>query len=347
MMQCSPICLLSKASKTKSWLWHRRLSHQNFRYTNELVKQGLVRGLPKLKYQKDHLYFVCYLGKSKKHTHNPKSDDSIQEKLYLLHMDLCGSIRIESISGKSTFWLLLMTTGYAPAKKAYRIYNRRTYLIMETIHVEFDEMTMMAPEQFGSRPELQLMTHRTISSGLVQNLPFLTPYVPPTKNDWDLLFQPMFNDYVNPPPSVVSLVPAAATSRPVDSTDSPSSTSIDQVAPSVSTSSTIQETQSLVISEGVKEQLQLTQLVDDPFLDILTSKPSSQESSSTVQPANPPFEHISKCMKIHPLENVIANPSRPFLTRKLLQTDAMWCFFDAFLTSVELKNFKEALLESS
>ncbi|GKG02011.1 hypothetical protein Tco_0306716, partial [Tanacetum coccineum] len=83
---------------------------------------------------------------------------------------------------------------YAPAKKAYRIYNRRTYLIMETIHVEFDELTMMAPEQFVSRPELQLMTHGIISSGLVQNLPSLTPYVPPTKNDWDLLFQPMFND---------------------------------------------------------------------------------------------------------------------------------------------------------
>ncbi|GJR72533.1 retrovirus-related pol polyprotein from transposon TNT 1-94 [Tanacetum coccineum] len=195
---------------------------------------------------------------------------------------------------------------YAPAKKAYRIYNRRTYLIMETIHVEFDELTMMALEQFGSIPELQLMTHGTISSGLVQNIPSLTPYVPPTKNVWDLLFQPMFNDYFNPPPSVVSLVPAVATPRPADPTDLPSSTSIDQVAPSASTSSTIQETQSLIISEGVKEQLQLTQLIDDPFLDIHTSEPSSQESSSTVQPANPPFEHISKCMKIHPLENIDA-----------------------------------------
>ncbi|GKB90823.1 retrovirus-related pol polyprotein from transposon TNT 1-94 [Tanacetum coccineum] len=68
MMQSSPICLLSKASKTKFWLWHRRLSHLNFGTINALVKQGLVRGLPKLKYQKDHLCSACSLGKSKKHT---------------------------------------------------------------------------------------------------------------------------------------------------------------------------------------------------------------------------------------------------------------------------------------
>ncbi|GJY68987.1 retrovirus-related pol polyprotein from transposon TNT 1-94 [Tanacetum coccineum] len=55
MMKSSPICLLSKASKTKSWLWHRRLSHLNFGTINQLAKQGLVKGLPKLKYTKDHL----------------------------------------------------------------------------------------------------------------------------------------------------------------------------------------------------------------------------------------------------------------------------------------------------
>ncbi|GJX24427.1 retrovirus-related pol polyprotein from transposon TNT 1-94 [Tanacetum coccineum] len=89
-----------EASKTKSGLWHRRLSHLNFGTINELAKQGLVRGIPKLKYQKDHLCFACALRKSKKHTHKPKSEDSIQEKLYLLHMDLCGPTRVESINGK-------------------------------------------------------------------------------------------------------------------------------------------------------------------------------------------------------------------------------------------------------
>ncbi|GKE62058.1 retrovirus-related pol polyprotein from transposon TNT 1-94, partial [Tanacetum coccineum] len=99
MMVSSPIYLLSKASKTKFWLWHRRLSHLNFDYITTLAKQGLVHGLPRLKFQKDHLCSTCALGKSKKHSHKPKAEDSIQEKLYLLHMDLCGPMRIQSING--------------------------------------------------------------------------------------------------------------------------------------------------------------------------------------------------------------------------------------------------------
>ncbi|GJY15939.1 retrovirus-related pol polyprotein from transposon TNT 1-94 [Tanacetum coccineum] len=73
---------IAKASKTKSWLWHRRLSHLNFDYITSLAKHSLVRGLPKLKYQKDHLCSACALSKSKKHSHKPKVEDSIQEKLY-------------------------------------------------------------------------------------------------------------------------------------------------------------------------------------------------------------------------------------------------------------------------
>ncbi|GKF71954.1 hypothetical protein Tco_0208068 [Tanacetum coccineum] len=157
----------------------------------------------------------------------------------------------------------------------------------------------------------------------------------------------MFDEYFNSPSSVVSPVPAAPAPRPVDLTGSPSLTSIDQDAPSTSTPLITHETQSTVIFEGVEEQLQPAPFDDDPFLDILTSEPSSQESSSIVQPTNPPFEHINKWMKNHPLENVIGNLSRPISTRKKLQYDAMWCFFDAFLTLVETKNLKEALLQSS
>ncbi|GKD63323.1 retrovirus-related pol polyprotein from transposon TNT 1-94 [Tanacetum coccineum] len=86
LLLSSPICLLSKASKTMSWLWHQRLSHLNFDYITALAKQGLVRGLPKLKYKKDYLCSACALGKSKKHSYKPKAEDSIYEKLYLLHM---------------------------------------------------------------------------------------------------------------------------------------------------------------------------------------------------------------------------------------------------------------------
>nr|GFC15038.1 hypothetical protein [Tanacetum cinerariifolium] len=73
--------------------------------------------------------------------------------------------------------------GYAPTKKAFRIYNRRTRRIVETIHVDFDELTAMASEQSSSGPALNKMTPATISSGLVQKFSSSTPYVPPSRND--------------------------------------------------------------------------------------------------------------------------------------------------------------------
>ncbi|GJT43748.1 retrovirus-related pol polyprotein from transposon TNT 1-94 [Tanacetum coccineum] len=72
MLKTSPICLLSKASKTKSWLWHRWLSHLNFGTLNKLAKHDLARGIPKLKFKKDHLCSACALGKSKNPLINPK-----------------------------------------------------------------------------------------------------------------------------------------------------------------------------------------------------------------------------------------------------------------------------------
>nr|GFB55851.1 integrase, catalytic region, zinc finger, CCHC-type, peptidase aspartic, catalytic [Tanacetum cinerariifolium] len=204
MMASSPICLLSKASKTKSWLWHRRLSHLNFGAINHLTRQGLVRGLSKLKFEKDHLCSACAMGKITKKTHKPKSEDTNQEKLYLLHMDLCGPMRIESINGKKYILIIVddysrftwqngvverrnrtlieaartienlgklqpkadigIFIGYAPTKKTFRIYYRRTRRIVETIHVDFDELTAMASEQSSSGPALHdIRTLRTLN----------------------------------------------------------------------------------------------------------------------------------------------------------------------------------------
>ena len=88
MMKSSPICLVSKASKNKSWLWHRRLNHLNFGTINELTRKDLVRGIPRLKYEKDHLCPACQLGKSKKYSHKPKPVNTNMEVLHTLHMDL-------------------------------------------------------------------------------------------------------------------------------------------------------------------------------------------------------------------------------------------------------------------
>nr|GEV43422.1 integrase, catalytic region, zinc finger, CCHC-type, peptidase aspartic, catalytic [Tanacetum cinerariifolium] len=85
----SPICLMARATPTKSWLWHQRLSHLNFDTINELAKNDLVFGLPKLKYAKEHLCPSCEQGKSKKASHPPKPVSNSKQRLHLLHMDLC------------------------------------------------------------------------------------------------------------------------------------------------------------------------------------------------------------------------------------------------------------------
>ncbi|GJT24406.1 integrase, catalytic region, zinc finger, CCHC-type containing protein [Tanacetum coccineum] len=100
MTASSAVCLMSKATLRKSWLWHQRLSHLNFGTINDLTKQDLVDGLSKFKYDKDHQCFAYERGKSKKATHPLKLVPSTHSKLELIHMDLCRPIRVESINGK-------------------------------------------------------------------------------------------------------------------------------------------------------------------------------------------------------------------------------------------------------
>ncbi|GJT98540.1 copia protein [Tanacetum coccineum] len=207
--------------------------------------------------------------------------------------------------------------GYAPAKKAFRIYNKRTRKIIETIHVTFDELTAMASEQFSSGPRLHSMTPATSSLGLAPNP---IPQQP---------FQ------------------EAAALRVVVLTDSPVSTSIDQDASSTSIPSTQEQEHSPNISQGFEESPKTPTFRDDPLHESLHEDPTSQGSSSNVRQTHTLFEHLGKWTNDHPIANVIGNPSRSVSTRKQLQTDVMWCYFDAFLTLIEPKNFKQAITEPS
>nr|GEV19657.1 retrovirus-related Pol polyprotein from transposon TNT 1-94 [Tanacetum cinerariifolium] len=114
-----------------------------------------------------------------------------------------------------------------------------------------------------SEPVLQEMTPATISSGLVPNPSPSTPFVPPSRTDWDLLFQPLFDEFLH-------LVQTHTT-----------------------------------------------------------------------------FESLGRWTKDHPITNVIGDPSRSVSTRKQLQTDDVWCFFNAFLTTVKPKKFKQAMTKLS
>nr|GEY05434.1 hypothetical protein [Tanacetum cinerariifolium] len=426
MMASSPICLLSKASKTKSWLWHRRLSHLNFGAINHLARQGLVRGLPKLKFEKDHLCSACAMGKSKKTFHKPKSEDTNQEKLYLLHMNLCGPMRVESVNGKKYILVIVddysrftwvkclrskdeapdffikflkmiqvqlkvpvrrirtdnrtefvnqtlceyyeqvgishetlvarspqqngviercnrtlieaahtmliyaqallflwakavATACYTQNRSIVRVHHGKTpydllhnkLLDLSFLHVfgtlcyptndsenleklqpkaDIGIFIAMASEQSSSGLALHEMTPATISSGLVPKPISSTPFIPPSRNDWDLLFQPLFDELLTPPPSVDPLAPEVIApiadvipSEQAQSMGSPSSTTVDQDAPSPSKSQTTPETQPPVIPPDVEEDnhdIEVAHMGNDPLFGMPIPEVASDQSSS-------------------------------------------------------------------
>ncbi|GKF28358.1 retrovirus-related pol polyprotein from transposon TNT 1-94 [Tanacetum coccineum] len=96
----NPICLMAKATYSQAWLWHRRLPHLNINTINLLSKNDIVIGLPKLKFVKDHLCSSCKLGKAKRKSFHTKTTPRSKRRLQLLHMDLCGPMRVESINRK-------------------------------------------------------------------------------------------------------------------------------------------------------------------------------------------------------------------------------------------------------
>nr|GFA50572.1 hypothetical protein [Tanacetum cinerariifolium] len=337
MMASSPICLLSKASKTKSWLWHCRLSHLNFGAINHLARQDLVRGLPKLKFEKDHLCSACAMGKSTKKSHKPKSEDTNQEKLYLLHMDLYGPMRVESVNGKK--YILVIVDDYSRFTWTLREYY-------EEVGISHETSVARSPQQNGvveRRNRTLIEAARTI-------------------NDWDLLFQPMFDELLNPPPSVNHQAPEVIDPivdviPPVqdDSTGSPSSTTVDQDTPSASKSHTTAETQSLVIPQDVEEDnldIEVAHMGNDPLFGVPIPEVTSAQSSSTVspqtivQPDHQIPQHTSKWTKDHRLNNIIDQLSRPVSIRLKLHEQALFCYYDAFLSLVEPKTYKDALTQS-
>ncbi|GJS34829.1 retrovirus-related pol polyprotein from transposon TNT 1-94 [Tanacetum coccineum] len=145
------------------------------------------------------------------------------------------------------------------------------------------------------------------------------------------------------------------TPEPAASTGSPSSTTVDQDAPSPSNSQTTPETQSPVIPNDVEEDnhdLDVAHMNNDPFFGIPIPENDSEASSSSdviptiVHTAAPNSEHVTKWTKDHPLDNIIGELERPVSTRLQLHEQALFCYYDAFLTSVEPKNYKDALTQA-
>nr|GEW42544.1 hypothetical protein [Tanacetum cinerariifolium] len=177
--------------------------------------------------------------------------------------------------------------GYAPSWKGYRIYNKRTRRIMETIHVQFDDLPEpMALVRLSTGPSPTFMTHGQISSGLVPNPVPTVTYVPLTNKDMEILFQPMFDEYLKPPYVERPDFPALTVLVLVNSAGTPSSTTIDQDAPSLSHSPSSSALQSPSLQQGVAAESTITEdnplahVDKDPFVNVFAPEPSSEASSS-------------------------------------------------------------------
>nr|GEZ90472.1 retrovirus-related Pol polyprotein from transposon TNT 1-94 [Tanacetum cinerariifolium] len=257
MMAFSPICLLSKASKTKSWLWHRRLSHLNFGAINHLARQGLVRdnGTEFVNqtlrdyYEEVGISHETYVARSLQQNgvveirnrtlieeartmliyaqaplflwaeavmHGKQPDLSYFHVFGALCYPTNDGENVRKLQPKADIGIFI---GYAPTKKAFRIYNRHTRRIVETIHVDFDELIAMAFEQSSLGPALQEMTPATINAEVIAPIAEVIPQV---------------DD---------------------DSTGSPSSIEVDQEAPSPSKSLTPTEIQSPVIPKMLEMKI--------------------------------------------------------------------------------------------
>ncbi|GJY43690.1 retrovirus-related pol polyprotein from transposon TNT 1-94 [Tanacetum coccineum] len=166
----------------------------------------------------------------------------------------------------------------------------------------------------------------------------------------------MFDEYLEPPRVERPVSPAPAVSAPVNSAGTPSSTTIDQDAPSPSHSPSSSALQSPSLHQGVAADSTLMEdnpfapVDNHPFINVFAPEPSSEASSSgDLSSAESPYvsqtlHHLGKWSKDHPLDNIIGNPSRPVSTRKQLATDALWCLYNSVLSKVEPKNFKYELV---
>nr|GEU55983.1 hypothetical protein [Tanacetum cinerariifolium] len=336
----TPLCLMAKATPTQAWLWHRRLFHLNFDYINLLSKKDIVIGLPKLKYVKDQLCSSCELSKAKRSSFKLKAVPSSKGRLNLLHMDLCGPMRVASINGKKFILAEAIATacytqnrsiiisthdktpyhiindrkpsikhlyifgcicyitiygenmdkmkekedpcilvGYSTQSKGYRVYNKRTRMIVESIRIRFDEIKEVSETSVAND-----------TSGLVPQ-------------------RQKASDYDNPDPFPQR---------------QDVSSSADAHVPS-------QQELDLLFEEG--EHLQ-----DDEFTNLFCAPTQEEAESSShnignsnVPTFNQPQVFEYRWAKDHPLEQVHGKPSRPVQTRRQLATDSEMCMFATLL----------------
>nr|GEV42456.1 integrase, catalytic region, zinc finger, CCHC-type, peptidase aspartic, catalytic [Tanacetum cinerariifolium] len=317
MMAFSPICVLSKASKTKSWL-----CVNGKKYILVIVDDYSRFTWVKCLRSKDEApdFIINFLKMIKLRLKAPQN--GVVERRNRMLIEATHTMLIYSKASLFLWAEAVATTCFTqnhsiirhrhgktpyellhdklPDLSFFHVFGALCYLTNDSEYlgklqpkadIDFDELTTMAFEHSSLEPVLHEMTLVIISLGLVPNPPSSTSFVPPTRTDWDILFQSMFDELLNPPPSVnpldpkvIALIAEVVDPEPAASTGSPSSTTVDQDAPSPSNSQTSSETQSQVISndvEGENHDFDVAHMNNDPLFAISIPENVSDKSASS------------------------------------------------------------------
>nr|GEX14099.1 Gag-Pol polyprotein [Tanacetum cinerariifolium] len=346
--QISPILgygdLVQGAVTIKRVYYVEGLNHNLFsvgQFCDADLENDIVVGLPKLKFVKDHLCSSCELGKAKRKSFHTKITPSLKRRLQILHMDLCGPMQVASINGKRYVlvivddysgytwthflrskdetpkvlidFLRLVQRGLQAQSRAYRVYNRRTRVIVKTIHVNFNELPQMASDHVSSDPapdcQRMALEHDSLSPGpqCQQNVTQADKTVT-TSNELGLLFSLMFDELLNGSSKVVSK------SSTVSTADTPNQCQ-QHTTPLNTQVLTVASTENMNQAEMVEEYAQVE---NDEFINIFyTSVQDRGETSS---------RHVDS-------------------TRRQLELDCEMCMFALTVSRTKPKNIKEAMAD--
>nr|GEV16711.1 retrovirus-related Pol polyprotein from transposon TNT 1-94 [Tanacetum cinerariifolium] len=320
-----------------------RLSHLNFDYINLLSKKDIVIGLPKLKYVKDQLCSSCKLSKAKRSSFKSKVVPSSKGRLNLLHMDLCGLMRVASINGKK--YIRVIVDDHSRYKWILFLHSKdetpevlKEFLMMiqrnlqaPVITVRTDRGTEFLNKTLNAFFKEEEIEHQTSTArtpeqnGIVKRQNYAHV---PLQQELDLLFGPLYDEFLN------------AGSNP--------STNVQYTsAPSTHTNVHAKESNNDQAEKG--EQLQEDEFTNHFYVPAQEAAEFSSHNigNSNVPTFNQPQVSEYRLMKDHPLEQVHENPSRPVQTRRKLATDLEMCMYALTVSTAEPKNIKELMADSA
>nr|GFA59643.1 hypothetical protein [Tanacetum cinerariifolium] len=290
------------------------------------------------------------------------NDRKLSVKFFYIFGSLCYIVRdgenLDKMKEKGDACIFV---GYSTQSRAYRVFNKRTRVIVETIHVHFDELPHMASDHVSSNPVPECpstaLEHGSLSLGTQcqENVTQVDRTVT-TSNELDLLFGLMFDELINGSYKVVSKSSAVSTvdapnqhqqhTTPLNTHTTPAPTSqVPPHAPTVASNENINQ------AELVEENAQVE---NDEFINIFCTpvQDRGETSSLHVDTSNMhtfyqhhPSKH--RWTKDHPLEQVIGNPSQSVRTRRQLESDGEMYMFVLTVSQTEPKNIKEAMADSA